>query len=259
MDDLDAMRSRTPARLGLSHAGPRCRTADLLRLRADHARAVDAVRTEAAPDWPSRNHLPELRTEAADREDYLRHPERGRRIRREEVARLKKIAGRNLFRRSERAGPAHPTVMICIGDGLSFAAVERNAIPLLRALTKLLAPKYRLLPPIFIRRARVRVQDHIGEILRPDLVCLLIGERPGLASAESLSAYVIYRPRLRSREPDRTVISNIHDTGVPVAEAARAIARLVADAIAHRATGAKLAARLAEAEPDLIADTNTGD
>jgi ethanolamine ammonia-lyase small subunit len=104
-----------------------------------------------------------------------------------------------------------------------------------------------LLPPFFVRNARVRVEDHIGEILRPDVVCMLVGERPGLSTAESLSAYVIYRPTLKSLEPDRTVISNIHRNGTPIVEAARQIAALIDNAIRHRATGAKLAALLAPA------------
>lgn len=224
-------------------------------MRADHARAVDAVRTEVASNWPARNRLPELRTEADTRQEYLLNPERGRRLRAEDVARLKKIAaGRNLFRRPDSSSRGKPTVLVCIGDGLSSAAVERNAAPLMRALMKLLTARYRVLPPVFIRMARVRVEDHIGEILRPDIVCMLIGERPGLATAESLSAYVIYRPRLRSMEPERTVISNIHEGGVPVPEAARAIARLIDAAIAHRATGARLAERLAESAQGRIAD-----
>ena len=137
-------------------------------------------------------------------------------------------------------------MLILVGDGLSSSAVETNAAPLLRALTKLLEAKYRLLKPIFVRNARVRIEDHIGGILRCDLVCMLIGERPGLATAESLSAYVIYRPRLGSREPERTVISNIHRGGIPNAEAAKQMATLIDDAMRHRATGAKLAAILAD-------------
>ncbi len=248
MTDLDSMRSRTPARLGLRHAGPRCCTADLLRFRADHARAVDAVRTEVTPEWPARNRLAELRTQAESREEYLLYPERGRRLRIQDVARLKKIARRP-------ARDKRPTVLLCVGDGLSSAAIEHNAGPLLRALTKRLGGSYRLLAPVFIRFARVRVEDHIGEVLRPDVVCLLIGERPGLSTAESLSAYVIYRPRIRSREPDRTVISNIHDGGVAVPEAASVIARLIDDAIRHEATGARLAEHIAQAREDSIAAT----
>jgi len=230
------MRKATPARLGSGRAGPRYTTAAMLSLRADHARAVDAVNTLVAQDWPRRNGLLEVHSQAATREDYLRYPERGRRLIDADAVGLKRL--------KPRGKSAAPSVLICIGDGLSSAAVEKNAAPLLRRLTKLLAARYRLLPPIFIRNARVRIEDHLGEILRPDVVCLIVGERPGLVTAESLSAYVIYRPTLKSIEPDRTVISNIHRGGIPIAEAARKIEALLGDALRWRATGAALAHKL---------------
>jgi ethanolamine ammonia-lyase small subunit len=236
---FDAMRKSTPARLGLGRAGTRYTTAAMLSLRADHARAVDAVMTEVAHDWPQRNGLLEVRSRALTREDYLRYPERGRRL---TDADAKRVARLKLHGKSPL-----PSVLLCIGDGLSSAAVEKNAAPLLRALTKMLAPRYRLLKPIFIRNARVRIEDHLGEIIRPDVVCMIVGERPGLVTAESLSAYVIYRPTLKSIEPDRTVISNIHRGGIPIAEAARKIAALLDDAIKFQASGAALAHKSAAA------------
>jgi ethanolamine ammonia-lyase small subunit len=229
--------AETPARLNIGRAGARYRTSALLKFRADHARAVDAVMTEVGADWPRRNGLDEFHSEAATRDEYLHRPERGRRLRQDEITKLKALNGSSNKR---------PSVLIFVGDGLSSAAVEANAAPLMRALRKSLDTKYRLLKPIFIRNARVRIEDHLGEILRCDLVCMIIGERPGLATAESLSAYVIYRPRLSSLEPDRTVISNIHRGGIPVAEAAKQIATLIDDAMRHRATGAKLASILAD-------------
>jgi len=131
-----------------------------------------------------------------------------------------------------------------VGDGLSSAAVEANAAPLVAEIKRRLGTKYRLQKPLFIRNARVRIQDHIGEIVRPDVVCMLIGERPGLVTAESLSAYVIYRPRLSSLEPDRTVISNIHRGGLKIRDAAVQINRLIDDAIRCKASGARLARML---------------
>ena len=233
------MNSDTPTRLGIGRAGSRYPTKSLLKFRADHARAVDAVLTEVEVDWPKKNGLVEFHSEPISRDEYLHHPERGRRLRRNEIAKLKALNPR-LKKESSK-----PSVLIFVGDGLSSAAVEANAAPLLRTLTKLLATKYRLLKPIFVRNARVRIEDHIGEILRPELVFMIVGERPGLATAESLSAYVIYRPRLSSQEPERTVISNIHRGGIPIPEAAKKIATLIDDAIRHRATGAPLAAKLA--------------
>jgi ethanolamine ammonia-lyase small subunit len=239
--DFDTMRKSTPARLGLGRAGTRYTTAAMLGLRADHARAIDSVMTEVAREWPKSNGLLEVHSQALTREDYIRYPERGRRLTDADAARIKRL------KRRARAKSQTPTVLLCIGDGLSSAAVEKNAAPLLRALTKILASRYRLLKPVFIRNARVRIEDHLGEIIGPDVVCMIIGERPGLMTAESLSAYVIYKPSLKSIEPDRTVISNIHRGGIPIAEAARKITALIDDAINFRATGAELAHKLSPA------------
>ena len=225
----------TPARLNIGRAGPRYTTASLLKFRADHARAADAVRTEVSAGWPRKNGLAEFHSEAGTRDAYLRRPEFGRRLRAGEIAKLKA-----LNRPSRKA--AIPSVLIFVGDGLSSVAVEANAGPLMRSLAKALRKKYRLLKPVFIRNARVRIEDHLGEILRPDLICMIVGERPGLATAKSLSTYVIYRPRLTSLEPDRTVISNIHRGGIPIPEASKKIAALIDLAIRHRATGVQLAA-----------------
>lgn len=230
------MSDTSSTRLGIGRAGSRYPTKSLLKFRADHARAVDAVLTEVSPQWPKQNGLPEFHSVPNSRDDYLHHPERGRRLRANEIAKLRKLNSRR------KKNATTPSVLIFIGDGLSSSAVEANAAPLLRALTMRLDGKYTLLKPIFVRNARVRIEDHIGEILRPDLVCMIVGERPGLATAESLSAYVIYRPRLSSQEPDRSVISNIHRGGISIPEAAKKITVLIDDAMRYRATGAKLAA-----------------
>ncbi len=236
--DFEAMKRATPARLGVGRAGPRYTTAAMLALRADHARAVDAVLTEVPRDWPRRFGLLEVHSEARTRDEYLRFPERGRRLDSASAAQLKRL-------KSPSARAAKSSILICVGDGLSSTAVEKNAAPLLKSLNRALAARYRLLKPLFIRNARVRIEDHLGEILRPDIICMIIGERPGLATAESLSAYIIYRPTLKSAEPDRTVISNIHRGGIPIADAARKIAALIDDAIRFGATGASLAAKAA--------------
>lgn len=237
MDASESAAMRTPARLNIGRAGSRYTTAAMLKFRADHARAVDTVMTEVSAGWPRKNALTEFCSEAATRDEYLHRPERGRRLRADQIAKLKMLNWR-----LSKQGPSKPSVLIFVGDGLSSAAVEANAAPLLRALIEALGAKYRLLKPIFVRNARVRIEDHLGEILRPDLICMIVGERPGLATAESLSAYVIYRPRLSSLEPDRTVISNIHRNGIPIPAATKKIARLIDDAMLYHATGAALAA-----------------
>ncbi len=241
--ELAALRRATPARLGVGRAGTRSTTAAMLKLRADHARAVDAVMTEVSPRWVRRSRLAEIRSSAASREQFLLRPELGRRVAREHVARLSEM------RTPSARGDTRPTVLICVGDGLSCAAVETNAAALLAILRRGLVRRYRLLTPLFVRNARVRIEDHIGTIMRPDVVCMLIGERPGLVTAESLSAYVIYRPSLKSREPDRTVISNIHRGGLRMSEAARKITALIDDAIRYRASGSRLAELAARVAP----------
>src|ERR1700722_8448004 len=139
--EFDTMRKSTPARLGLGRAGPRYTTAAMLSLRADHARAVDAVMTEVAQEWPLRNGLLEVHPKAATREDYLRYPERGRRLTDADARRVARLKPRG-----RRRGPsARPTVLLCVGDGLSSAAVEKKAAPLMRALTRVLAARYHLL------------------------------------------------------------------------------------------------------------------
>ncbi|MGO9449757.1 MAG: ethanolamine ammonia-lyase subunit EutC [Candidatus Binataceae bacterium] len=235
-DQFDRMKRATPARLGVGRAGSRYTTAAMLAFRADHARAVDAVRNEVPAGWAKQHGMTEVHSQADSREAYLLRPELGRRLATTDVARLKR------FRSSTSK---QSTVMICVGDGLSCAAVQAHAPALLRALVRDLRGKCRLLVPLFIRNARVRIQDHIGEIVRPDVIVMIIGERPGLATAESLSGYVIWRPRLDSIEPARTVISNIHPGGLRIPEAAKKIAQLVADAIENEASGAALAAKLA--------------
>lgn len=212
----------------------------MLSFRADHARAVDAVRNELPADWAKRHGLLEVHSQAPSRDAYLLRPELGRRLLPADVVRLKRL-------RTKAAGK--PSIMICVGDGLSCAAVEAHAPALMRSLLAALGARYRVITPsLFVRNARVRIQDHIGEIVRPDIIIMIIGERPGLATAESLSAYVIWRPRLNSTEPDRTVISNIHPGGIRIAQAATKIAHLVADAIANQSSGAALSARLASKE-----------
>jgi ethanolamine ammonia-lyase small subunit len=237
--DFDAMRGATPARLDVGRAGPRYTTPAMLALRADHARAVDAVMTEIPRDWARRNGLVEVHSEALTREDYLRYPERGRRIAAADIARVKHLATPKS--RTARGKVAKPAVLVCVGDGLSSAAIEKSAKPLLKALERSLKSRCDLLKPIFIRNARVRIEDHLGELLRPEVICMIVGERPGLATAESLSAYVIYRPNLKSIEPDRSVISNIHRGGIAIPEAASKIAALIDDAIRFKASGTALA------------------
>jgi ethanolamine ammonia-lyase small subunit len=227
---LRVLLAATPARLAIGRAGPRLTTRAYLGFLADHARARDAVTTEVPASFPRRLGLVEIATRAATRPAYVADPTLGRRLATSARGRLRRCRQR-------------PEVQLAITDGLSSAAVLAHGRVLLGTLTRLLRQRGRRLgTPLYVRNGRVRVQDEIGAILHPEVFCLIVGERPGLANADSLSAYVLYRPSRRSAEPDRTVISNIQDGGIPPRRAARDIADLVDEVLARRASGAALAA-----------------
>ncbi len=227
---LASLLASTPARLAIGRAGPRLRTSAYLDFIAAHARARDAVLTEVPAAFVRRIGLREIRTRATSREAYVREPALGRTL---------AASARPILRRCRHGAD----VQLALTDGLSSSAVVANGAAVLRALTRELAARgFRLGTPLFVRNGRVRVQDEIGELLRPEVFCFLVGERPGLATADSLSAYVLYAPRRGSAEPDRTVLSNIHRGGIAPARAARQLAVLIEEIRRQRASGAALAA-----------------
>lgn len=210
-----AIRARTPARILVGRAGPSYRTATQLELRRDHAAALDAVRAEIdmqrdlGADLVQRFHLFEVRTRAESKAEYLRRPDLGRRL---------DDAARQLLREQ---CPTGCTVQVAIGDGLSAAAVTAQVPPLLPRLEEQARQRqWTFGRPFFVRHCRVGVLNDIGDILDPEIVILLIGERPGLATAQSLSAYLAYRPRSGHTDAQRNLVSNIHSRGVGCEEAA---------------------------------------
>ncbi|HXE90020.1 MAG TPA: ethanolamine ammonia-lyase subunit EutC [Terriglobales bacterium] len=220
-DMLSAIRLRTPARLLVGRAGPSYRTATQLDLRRDHAAAVDAVRTELdlerdfGREFVERWRLFEVATCAADKQEYLMRPDLGRRL--SDAARAE--VGREC--------PKGCQLQIAIGDGLSASAVVSQVPPLLPALVAGAEQRgWSVGRAFYIRHCRVGVLNDIGELLDPEIAVLLIGERPGLATAESLSAYMAWRPRAGHTDAGRNLISNIHARGVPTAEAAERILAL---------------------------------
>jgi len=218
---LQAIRARTPARILVGRTGPAYRTATQLELRRDHAAALDAVHAELAlerdlgSDFLAQWQLFEVRTLAASKAEYLMRPDLGRR--------LDDAAREAVLRQCPRGADLQPV----IGDGLSAAAVIAQ-VPALLPLLTAEAGRAGLTVgrPFVVRHCRVGVLNDVGDILDPEVVVLLIGERPGLATAESLSAYMAYRPRAGHSDAQRNLISNIHGRGVSVAEAARRIIAL---------------------------------
>ena len=220
---LAALRDRTPARIFVGRAGEAYRTRTWLELRADHAFARDAVEREIdldadfSPEFQNRFALFEVSTRATSKHEYLLRPDLGRS--------LDPAARRQIL----ELCPAGPDIQIVIGDGLSALAVRAQVPTLLPELDTLCrAHGWRLGRPFFIRHCRVGVLNDVGELLDPAVVVLLIGERPGLATAESLSAYMAFRPRPGHDDARRNLISNIHAQGVSIPEAAQRIVALAA-------------------------------
>jgi ethanolamine ammonia-lyase small subunit len=232
------IRERTPARLLEGRSGVSYRTATQLQLRADHAAARDAVRAELdlnahfSREFVRRWELFEISTEASSKSEYLLRPDLGRTL---------GEAARSAVRAQ---CPSGPELQIVVGDGLSVSAVAAQVPALLPFLCDgARARNWTVGRPFVVRHCRVGIMNDIGELLTPSTVVLLIGERPGLATAESLSAYLAYRPRPGHTDADRNLVSNIHGRGVPVAKAATRILDLVGQMLEERTSGTHLKER----------------
>ncbi len=223
------MKERTPARLGSGKAGPRYRTLTMLRFRADHAAAQDAVFSQVPEDFAAKNGMVEVQTKCHDKDEYLTRPDHGRCFDEENQKKIR------------AAIPGTPRVQIVIGDGLSSAAITANAMDCLEAIREGLKLKG-IDPgnPNFVRYCRVGAGDAIGDVTGCELVCMLVGERPGLVTDKSMSAYITYKPRTGVSESSRTVVSNIHAQGTPAVEAGAHIAGLIETILRKQVSGVGL-------------------
>lgn len=232
------LRRYTPARIALGRAGVSLPTAPQLAFQLAHAQARDAVHRpfDAAAvatglddlAWPNLM----LHSGAADRSVYLQRPDLGRRLSDDAAASLGRAP----------AGTRHDLAVV-VADGLSALAVERHAVPLLALLRERLqadpAP-WRLAPVAIVCQGRVAIGDEIGERLGAALALVLIGERPGLSSPDSLGMYLTWAPRPGRTDAERNCISNIRPEGLPLAEAATRAAWLLRAARARALTGVGL-------------------
>ena len=227
------MKLRTPARLGCGKAGARYKTLTMLRFRADHAAAQDAVFSQVAEDFAEKNGLVPVQTRCKDKDEYLTRPDLGRCFDEENQ---RKIKG---------AIPTPPRVQVVVGDGLSSAAITANAMDCLAAIRDGLKLKgIEMAQPLFVRYCRVGAGDAVGDITGCELVCMLVGERPGLVTDKSMSAYITYQPRTGVSESARTVISNIHAQGTPAVEAGAAVAELIDTILKRKVSGVALVAEV---------------
>ena len=218
----------TPARVALGRSGHSVPTAELLRFQLDHARARDAVyeALDAGSLNLARFGLPQLllHSAAPDRPAYLRRPDLGRRL-----------------SAASRAQVTHGEydAALVIADGLSAPAVHRHAAPLVEALLPLLAG-WRLAPLTVVLQGRVAVGDEIGALLGARQVAVLIGERPGLSSPDSLGVYLTWEPRPGRTDAERNCISNVRTEGISYSLAARKLHFLMQEARVRKLTGVEL-------------------
>jgi ethanolamine ammonia-lyase small subunit len=222
----------TPARLFLDGPGTSYSTAVLLKLRADHAAARDAVHASVEIDDPALSPLVErfglfaVRSLATSLREYLAKPHLGR------------ILDDRSRSTISQSCPSNVDFQIVIGDGLSPRAVAKHAPPVLELLTAAAQHQgWSVGRPFFISRCRVGVMNDIGDLIQPAIVVLLIGERPGLATAESMSAYLGYRPQSGHTDADRNLVCNIHDNGVGDNEAGERVFELAKQLRAHSGGG----------------------
>ena len=234
-DPWTALRSHTAARIALGRSGASLPTAELLRFDLAHAMARDAVHTpleiEPLRDALTAHGFETLTVESAapDRATYLHRPDLGRRLSQRSEALLADVAG------------GACDVLCVVGDGLSALAVHRHAAALLIELRpRLEAQGLRLGPIVLARQARVALGDPVGVALNAGCVVMLIGERPGLSSPDSLGAYLTWAPRAGRSDAERNCVSNIRPEGQPPADAAHRIAWLLAAARRLGATGVGL-------------------
>lgn len=227
-DPWARFRQATRARIGLGRAGDGLPTVALLEFQLAHARARDAVHGAVDFDRLAGEIAPhpvlQVHSAAGDRTTYLRRPDLGRRL--DEAGRIALPKG-------------DWDIAFVIADGLSAAAVEAHAVPLLRACLERLAG-LKVAPVVLASQARVALGDEVGALLGARLVAVLIGERPGLTAADSLGVYLTWDPKPGRMDSERNCISNIHGDGLPVAVAAGKLCWLATEAARLKLTGVGL-------------------
>jgi ethanolamine ammonia-lyase small subunit len=239
------LRSLTPARVGLRRSGSSIATSELLDFQLSHARARDAVHAPLQPSTLlaplsamlkssqySQTEILALHSAAKDRQTYLQRPDLGRKLDEPSQKRL-------------HEQPKCPCdLAIILADGLSALAVERHAVALISALLPLLStslPELRIAPICLVEQARVAIGDEVAHALRADLAIVLIGERPGLSSPDSLGAYITWKPRpCITSDAERNCISNIRAEGLSYPQAAARLLHYIQEARSKRLTGVTL-------------------
>lgn len=230
-----SLRALTTARIALGRAGVSQPTRHHLAFQLAHAQARNAVHSaldinRMRQELQAAGHQTiELASAAGDRSTYLQRPDLGRTLDQQSSERLPP-RGRDTF-----------DVAFVIADGLSALAVQCHAAALLSAvLARLDTSDWRIAPVTIVEHGRVAVSDEIGALLGANQSVILIGERPGLSSPDSLGIYLTYNPRIGNTDADRNCISNIHAAGLSYDEAARKLVYLMVEARRRKLSGVML-------------------
>lgn len=229
-DGLRNLRAATNARIGTGRAGPCPRTGALLLLQADHGATQDAIHGEVPESVKEHLGLFTVRTQVADRTEYLLRPELGRLLD-EEAKRLL----------AERCAKS-PDVQICVGDGLSAAAVENNLADIYPVIEQGLRSAHLTVgTPFFVENCRVGVMNDVNAVIDAEVVLLLLGERPGLGIADAMSAYVGYRPGPGKTDAERDLVCMVsRHGGTNPLEAGAHVVELVHRTLKYQSSGVRL-------------------
>lgn len=223
------LKKTTVARIGIGKAGTRMKTETYLRFRADHAVAMDAVWSKVDEKVIDELGFIKVQSLCRDKDEYITRPDLGRRFSEETLQIISNTCKHDV------------DVQIIAGDGLSSPAITANLSDIYPMLLDGLKEQgYTVGTPIFVKYARVATMDRISEVLNARITIILIGERPGLATGESMSAYMAYESSTKKPESQRTVVSNIHKHGMPPVEAGAQIISIIGAMMKAKTSGIDL-------------------
>lgn len=223
------LKKTTNARICVGRAGDRIKTETLLKFRADHAVAMDAVWSYVDEGIVDKLGFFKIQTLIEDKEQYIKRPDLGRKFSEETLNSIKNNCKNNV------------DVQIIAADGLSSHAINANLEDIYSIIMDGVEAKgYKVGTPIFVKYGRVATMDKISEVLNAKVTVLLVGERPGLATGESMSSYMAYESSILKPESQRTVVSNIHKNGTPPVEAGAQIVHLIEIMMREKKSGVEL-------------------
>jgi len=233
-DPWGNLKQFTRARIALGRVGSSLPTKEILDFGMSHAMARDAV--HLALDVGSLEKqiqnlgcdVLKLHSRAPDRASYLLRPDWGRRLNDESAEIIKALPQDKI------------DISIVIGDGLSSLAVQKHAVPMLQAIQEAMSSEWKLGPVVIATQARVALADEVGELMNTSMVILLIGERPGLSSPDSLGLYLTYQPRVGCSDADRNCISNVRSEGLSYEAAAKKLIWLAQESMRLKVSGVAL-------------------